>query len=126
MRYHEFIAESETNPTNEFVNKHIGWIAKELGIPQLPEIEFLDQPMTTSFGTYSPDEKKLYLVTGSRHPVDVLRTLAHELVHYKQDIEGRLYDGAGETGTDEENEANSQAGVLLRNFNQQNPEYLEQ
>jgi Zn-dependent peptidase ImmA (M78 family) len=114
------------NPTNAFVKKHIGWVADQLGIKKLPKIVFLEQPKTTSFGTYVPDESCIYLVTGSRHPVDVLRTLAHELTHYQQDQQGRLYPGAGETGTDEENEANSQAGVILRDFNQENPEYLKQ
>jgi hypothetical protein len=50
--------------------------------------------------------------------------LAHELVHWKQDCEGRLTPGAGKTGTDQENEANSEAGIIMRDFNQQNPEYL--
>ena len=47
-----------------------------------------------------------------------------QLTHYKQDLEGKLYAGAGETGTPEENEANSNAGVIMRDFAQANPEYF--
>lgn len=124
MRAQDF--DGSKNPTDAFVRQHIDWVADQLGIRKLPKIVFLNQPKTTSFGTYVPEEQCIYLVTGSRHPVDVLRTLAHELTHYQQDQQGRLYPGAGETGTDEENEANSEAGVIMRDFNQQNPEYLKQ
>jgi hypothetical protein len=51
-----------------------------------------------------------------------MRTLAHELVHYKQDIEDRLDDNSGATGSPEENEANAQAGVVMRDYSEQNPE----
>jgi hypothetical protein len=47
---------------------------------------------------------------------DILRTLAHELVHRRQDEQGRIDYNSGDTGSEIENEANSTAGVLLRNF----------
>jgi len=124
MRAKDFLRESSS--TVELIKTHLPWICKELGLEKPCEIEYLNQPVTTSFGTYSPSEKKLYLVVGNRHPVDVMRTLAHELVHYRQDLNGDLTDGAGETGTPQENEANSEAGVVMRNFNQNNPEQLKQ
>jgi hypothetical protein len=106
----------------EFVQKRLPWLQKELGLKDLPRINFLDRPTTTAFGHYDPEIKELFLVTAGRHPVDVLRTLAHELTHYRQDIEGKLEPGAGETGTPQENEANSTAGVVMRNFAQENPQ----
>ena len=55
-----------------------------------------------------------------RHQMDVMRTVAHELVHYKQDKTlGRELDGRD--GSVDENEANSLAGVLLRRWGQKNP-----
>lgn len=121
MKINEVLLE---NKNNAFIRQHIQWVADQLGLKQLPKIVLLDQPIVKAFGTYSPDEKTIKLVTGGRHPVDVLRTLAHELSHYKQDIEGNLPPGAGETGTEQENEANSQAGIVLRDFSEENPEYL--
>ena len=56
---------------------------------------------------------------------DILRTLAHELVHRKQAEDGRLNITSGETGSDIENEANAQAGVLLRNFGKLNKQIYQ-
>jgi hypothetical protein len=114
----------EENTTNDFVKKFAPWVAEQLGIEKLPEIKLLDKPMDKTFGMYVPEDKCIYLVTGGRHPVDVLRTLAHELTHYKQDLNNELTPGAGETGTDQENEANANAGITMRDFADQNPEYF--
>lgn len=111
--------------TNKFVKKFLPWVARELDIKKLPDIKLLDRPMNTSFGTYDSETNTLYLVTANRHPVDVLRTLAHELTHHKQNLAGILNPHSGATGTDEENEANANAGIVMRNFNQEYPEYLE-
>jgi Zn-dependent peptidase ImmA (M78 family) len=58
----------------------------------------------------------------NRHPNDILRTIAHELVHYKQDTEHRLEPDSGTTGSPEENQANAVAGIVMRHFNKQYPE----
>ena len=58
----------------------------------------------------------------NRHPIDIMRTLAHELVHYKQDTERRIGPDSGETGSPIENEANAMAGQIMRRFDQENPE----
>jgi hypothetical protein len=115
---------SKKSINDKFVYKFLPWLQRELKIKKLPKIELLDKPITTSFGMYDDATNTLYLVTEGRHPVDVLRTLAHELVHYKQHLDGKLYPGAGETGTPEENEANAGAGIILRQFGQTNPEYF--
>jgi len=119
--YRESINESVTN---KFVKKFLPWLQKELDIKQLPKIELLDRPMNTSFGTYDADNNCLYLVTAGRHPIDVLRTLAHELTHHKQNLAGQLDANSGDTGTDEENEANANAGIVMRDFASANPEYF--
>ena len=113
----------ESLSSKDFVHKFAPWVAKQLGI-KLPNIVLLDTPRDTTFGQYVPNEKCIYLVVGGRHPVDVLRTLAHELTHHKQDLEDNLPPGAGETGTDQENEANAEAGIMMRDFAQSNPEYF--
>jgi predicted metalloprotease len=56
--------------------------------------------------------------------VDVLRTLAHELTHHKQNQAGILDSHSGATGTEEENQANANAGIVMRDFAKQNPEYF--
>ena len=106
--------------TNQFVRKYLPWLQKELGLKKLPNIKLLDKPEDKTFGKYG--DGTLYVVTGGRHPVDVLRTLAHELTHFKQDLNDELTAGAGETGTPQENEANSNAGIIMRTFAQNHPE----
>jgi len=86
-----------------------------------PEIQTDGQP---SFGMYVNNEKTLHVAITNRHPVDILRTVAHELVHYRQDIRDELNDESGATGSPEENQAHEIAGVIMRNFNKQYPQFL--
>lgn len=79
-----------------------------------------------SFGRYVNDTNTVELVITNRHPIDILRTLAHELVHHKQREEGRIKHDSGETGSEEENEANAVAGVIMRNFDDANPEAFDE
>jgi len=48
----------------------------------------LDPLGKTAF--YNPEEFSVTLYTSDRHPKDVVRSLAHELIHHKQNCEGRL------------------------------------
>jgi Zn-dependent peptidase ImmA (M78 family) len=110
---------------NDLIKSFLPFAKEHLDIDQLPTIRIVDSvPGTdgTTFGRYDQDENIIYVVANGRHPKDAMRTLAHELVHYKQNIEDRLHDESGATGSEEENEANAQAGVIMRNFNQANPE----
>lgn len=56
--------------------------------------------------------------------IDVCRSIAHELVHHKQMLEGRLLDAIkdGEDGSPIENEANAVAGVIIRKYGKLHPE----
>lgn len=110
--------------TRAAIEQFIPWIAKKLELDSLPKIQLLDQPQTTSFGVYDRENHQLNVVIGGRHTVDVLRTLAHELTHHKQNLQGKLNDQSGATGSEEENEANSQAGIVMRDFAKAHPEVL--
>jgi hypothetical protein len=59
-----------------------------------------------------------------RAVIDVCRSIAHELVHHLQFIEGRLLDAAkdGNDGSPIENEANAVAGVIIRKWGKLHPE----
>jgi thioredoxin-related protein len=41
-------------------------------------------------GYYDPNDKEIVLYVTDRHPKDVLRSLAHELIHHKQFADGRI------------------------------------
>ena len=80
-----------------------------------------------SFGGYDPQSDEIFVYAGdNRNIVDVVRTLAHELVHLKQRQEGRIGGPEeGATGSDIENEANAAAGILLRDFGRKNEHIYE-
>jgi cytidyltransferase-like protein len=84
-----------------------------------------DAKERSSFGTFEPTTNKIWLYVKNRNMADILRTLGHELVHRKQDEDGRIDMNSGETGSKIENEANAKAGVLLREFGQQNKQIYE-
>ncbi len=126
MRLTEF-----TNSKKDIVNmfgKFLPLAMEILELDSLPKFVFdreLDTGSQPSFGMYDADNRVLYVALANRHPVDILRTVAHELVHYKQDLLDQLQDDSGKTGSPEENQANELAGVILRNFNKQYPEFLK-
>jgi predicted ABC-type ATPase len=106
------------------LDSFVDFASDHLGLESLPNIRYKDHDDEyASFGGYRPDAKEITITTKNRHPMDVFRTLAHELVHHKQNLEGRIKDVAkeGSTGSEIENEANSLAGIIMRNYAQKNP-----
>jgi predicted nucleotidyltransferase len=105
--------------------KFLPLAAEYLGLEKLPkiniELTLPDHNGQASFGGYNSNTKEINLAIANRHPVDIFRTLAHELVHYKQDQLGKIKDYSGETGSTEENQANSIAGIIMRLFNKEYP-----
>ena len=75
-----------------------------------------------AFGFINED-KVIYLSIVNRHPIDILRTLSHEMIHYKQLIEkGTLKSHAG---SPEENFANAKAGEIMRKYSKLHPELFD-
>lgn len=97
---------------------------QELQLDSVPEIQLINEPTVgggTSFGEFDGNIK---VATLGRHPMDVMRTLAHELVHWKQAVIGAEMDGSD--GSTTENDANAIAGVIMRKFGKMYPEYFIQ
>jgi hypothetical protein len=100
---------------------------KVLELKQLPKIKLKKELGTTNvptFGRFTNEEKVVYCVITNRHPNDILRTLAHEMAHYAQGERGELDADSWHTGSPAENDANAQAGVVMREFNKKFPKYL--
>jgi len=79
----------------------------------------------SSFGKYTPNTGEIRVVATNRNLADVLRTLAHEMVHFKQHLEDRLMSNSNEDGSEIENEANSTAAIIMRKFGRDNPIIFE-
>jgi Zn-dependent peptidase ImmA (M78 family) len=77
-----------------------------------------------AFGEISK-ENVIHLSIINRHPMDILRTLAHEYVHYKQHMEKGLDHKSSHAGSPTENQANAKAGELMRKYGQLHPELFD-
>lgn len=100
---------------------------KVLGIDKLPKINLVmqvDDDSQPTFGRFDNSELTIDLGMANRHPIDILRTLAHELVHFKQYLDDELGPNAGDTGSPQENQAHELAGVIMRYFNKQHRHYF--
>jgi translation elongation factor EF-Ts len=58
----------------------------------------------------------------NRNLADIMRSLAHEIVHSKQNEISALSGIDGETGSDIENQANAIAGIIMRHYGALKPE----
>ena len=130
MKVTEILTEGlQKKDTYKILLDFIKFAAEQLELDSLPKFDFVfnDQRSVEhhSFGGYAPGAEHITITVKNRHINDVLRTLAHELVHYKQDLANELEDeGAGATGSPQENEANSKAAVIMRNWGKKHPEYF--
>jgi hypothetical protein len=118
---------NETDDEHEqTVNDFIAHAAKRLGITKMPTIELHSDPEWSerehSFGRYTPETHTLEVNLANRHIMDILRTVAHELVHCRQHELSPLPNEAGATGSRWENEAHAKAGVLMRDYADANPD----
>lgn len=107
------------------VSAFINFAKKELGIDDDIKVALAyerSKDLTTTAYYSLTGFIKIYVK--DRAIMDVCRSIAHELVHHKQNLEGRLNDAEkdGQDGTDIENEANAVAGVLIRKWGKQHPE----
>ena len=102
---------------------------EELDLKDLPKIKWLitgnitgNQP---SFGRFDSKTQTVNIEIKNRHPLDIMRTTAHELVHYKQFLDGKINSESGKTGSDIENQAHAIAGIIMRHFNKSHPEIFK-
>ena len=111
------------------VEKFVKYAAKFLKLKRLPKILLRGPEFSHSihsFGHYVNDEKKIEVETTNRQIMDILRTLAHELVHFRQHEENaNMPHTAGVTGSKYENEAHAVGGVIMRHWQNKHPELLQ-
>lgn len=74
-----------------------------------------------AFGEIS-NKNLVHISIINRHPMDILRTVAHEFVHYKQHIEKGIHHKSSHAGSPLENQANAKAGELMRKYGNLHPE----
>lgn len=75
------------------------FISKTYKVRPFPKIKISnrnqgDDEVFIKTGYYEPAQKLVMLFARGRHPKDVLRSFAHEMIHHYQNLEGRLTNDA--------------------------------
>jgi phosphopantetheine adenylyltransferase len=101
---------------------------KGMNIRPLPKVKFVDDDAENAknfFGKtayYNPNERVIVLYTMNRHPKDVMRSYAHEMVHHMQNCDGRLQNITTQNTNEEgdlpeiEREAYEKGNMTFRNW----------
>jgi hypothetical protein len=108
---------NEVAMNKDNVQEFIKFAKKALQLKEKVSVKLLEkrhEHMTAA--CYDPNTNEISIYTKGRAFADVCRSLAHEMVHQKQNELGLLEIDSGETGSDIENEANACAGIIMRNF----------
>jgi len=131
MKVKEILTEGlNKKDTFDILHDFIRFAAEDLELKTLPKFDFAFDTKRSlqhkSFGGYAPGAEHITITVKNRHIMDVCRTLAHELVHFSQDLKKELEDDdAGATGSPQENEANARAAIILRKWGQKHPDYFK-
>jgi len=97
---------SHLNALNMFVK----FAAKEINLSQLPKIHFVGNKENSKNAFGHSKGNEIWIRVTDRHPIDIMRTIAHELIHCKQ-------TQMGKRGMQyREDEANALAGRVMRKF----------
>jgi hypothetical protein len=99
-----------------------------LKIDPLPNVELINNDNENADNIlgktayYNPNSHNIVLYTYNRHPKDILRSYAHEMIHHKQNLENRLNNIQGQNINEDEylaeleREAYEKGNMLFRGW----------
>jgi hypothetical protein len=123
------INESTFQEHEEQLRDFVAWCVDELDIQQeLPRIRFQDDkegPDQHHTGYYNDNKDIMWIYTGNRNMIDIMRTVAHELTHRKQHEDNRIIGDQAYPGSPIEQEADAMAGYLMKLYGKMHPEIIE-
>ena len=96
---------------------------KQVNFFEYPKLTLtVDKNKVQTLASFNPSTNEVICYTPKRLVADVFRSVAHELVHFAQNVKQELTPTSGDTGSPIENEANSLAGIILRDFGKKFPQ----
>ena len=101
------------------LNRFVKFVKNQLELDTVPVISIQNHReniKTTANYDYTKDEKIIKVCSKGRALVDVMRSIAHEMVHHKQFEQGRLKVQPPDIGGEIEDEANAKAGQYIKMF----------
>jgi hypothetical protein len=106
------------------VQKFVEWTAKQLTLKEVPTVELsmdTEEAQTNHHtGGHVPGEGSVWVYAKNRNLVDILRTVAHELVHVRQHELGMIKPGDSYPGSPIELLADMVAGKLIKIYGEKN------
>ena len=113
----------------EKLNTFVKFVKDQLELKTVPTISIQSGRnglKTTANYDYNKENKVVKVNAKNRALVDVMRSIAHELVHHKQYEQERLKVQPPDIGGEIEDEANAKAGQYIKMFAKENPEIYEE
>jgi hypothetical protein len=114
----EVISDSKLHSIAHFIK----YATERLKLKERPKVVLIGgeelAKTNTTLGGYNTETKEILVAIDGRLAADILRTIAHEMVHRKQDEMGLVTNDVldGKTGSKIENQANAVAGIMLRDY----------
>lgn len=118
----DLLRENLSETKQQSIQHFVEFATKRLKLKETPKISLVGgrefAEVKTSLGGFDPISKEIFVATEGRLTADILRTLAHEMVHRKQDELGlvRNAEKDGADGSPIENQAHAVAGILMREY----------
>ena len=118
----DLLRENLSETKQQSIQHFVEFATKRLKLKETPKISLIGgkefAEVKTSLGGFDTVSKEIFVATEGRLTADILRTLAHEMVHRKQDelglVRNPMKDGAD--GSPIENQAHAVAGILMREY----------
>lgn len=106
------------------IARFLQFVKKELGLVKPFKVYLVNKrdDSLKTYAFYDPSKFDVKVYIKNRGLADILRSIAHELVHHKQNEQGRLNQPVQDVGGEIEDEANARAGSLVKKFGYENPE----
>jgi GNAT superfamily N-acetyltransferase len=124
----EGLTESTLSDHEDELREFVKWTCDKLKIKEPPRIEFQDskdsEPQTKT-AHFDPTDKIIWIYTGNRNLADIMRSVAHELTHRKQDEKGQVNQEQNYPGSPIEQQADAVAGYLMKLYLDKKPGSLE-
>lgn len=128
----DLLKENTSSSKVKQIQQFVEFATKRLKLKETPKINLIGggnyAESQTSLGGYDDTTKEIFVAVENRLTADILRTIAHEMVHRKQDEMGLIKDAvtSGQTGSSVENTANAVAGILMREYGKLNKKIFQE
>lgn len=122
--------ELKTSEDHAILNDFIKWTARRLHLKApFPRMIFSDDTEKAQkghhTGVHTLEDNTIWIYTGKRNMVDIMRTVFHELVHERQGQLGMIKPGDSYPGSPIEVMADMLAGKYIKIYGKQHPQIFQ-